>query len=147
MARVPLRIEHGSVYLSATVLCRTAPRPKPLKFLVDTGASVTILSLRDAKEIGVDPSTLPRHPVPVGGYGGKAEMRRVDGVMLSMSREDGTNHEIVMDYIGVHCAGAEAKREERLVYGIPSIIGTDAMRESGLWLHMNLAKNVAYFED
>lgn len=104
-------------------------------FLIDTGAAESILSIRDAKRIGLDPNNYPKGN-PSQGVGGKADayvikertyiifLTSTPGVIFTASRKD----------------------IKILDSQVPSILGTRFLRELGLRLRFDAKNKVAFLE-
>jgi hypothetical protein len=110
-------------------------KPATVKFLIDTGSSATILSLRDAEMAGLSVDALPRSPTKTGGYGGAVELRLLEHVYLILATEDSKAKSVELSSVSVQYSPIEAKRRNRMVYSVPTVLGADTL-EAGkftLW--------------
>lgn len=92
---VPCEVVKGLVYLQTTI-----NGSAPLPFVLDTGASYTVLSPDTAKKLGVQPTG--RTPSAGPGRGGDATMATASGVTLGIGGAIFPNREVAIlpvDYI------------------------------------------------
>jgi hypothetical protein len=98
-----------------------------VNFLVDTGASGTILSLRDAEMAGPRVDALPRSPTKAGGFGGTIELRVLNHVVLVLAADDSRAKSVELPSVNVQYSPLEAKRRDRMVYSVPTVLGVDVL--------------------
>lgn len=84
--------------------------------------------------MGVDVDNLPSSPRKSGGYGGKIALRLLTDVMLVFAAANGTAKCIQMPEISVQWAPTELLKQERGIYSIPTVLGTDVLSSAELTL-------------
>jgi hypothetical protein len=91
-------------------------RTKDVDFLIDTGADRSLLSLSDARDLGIDAGALPAHRSV--GVGGPAAMGLIRATLVFGRREIGA-------LVRVLVSGDPGQRavQER----IPSVLGRDVL--------------------
>jgi hypothetical protein len=134
MTRVDLEFQANRLFARCRLAGPFIPGPKVLKLLLDTGASRTVISLKDAEDLGVKAGTLPRFGEPVGGFGGRVELRELANVLLTFVGEGSALLEVPLEKAYVNYAADPRRKEERVVYGIPSVLGVDALAAAKLKL-------------
>lgn len=127
MSRITLSFDLGRLWLTGQICSPGLSKAATVKFLVDTGASTTILSLRDAEMMGLDVASLPRSPKKAGGYGGAIELRLLNHVMAIFASDDSKVKSVELPFVGIQFSPLKEKKEQRMIYGIPSVLGTDVL--------------------
>ncbi|MBM4247944.1 MAG: hypothetical protein FJ149_00600 [Euryarchaeota archaeon] len=128
--------EAGKLFLYAQVFSPGIPRPKPLRMHLDTGASSTTLSLKDAEELGVDAGSLRPSGRTNYGYGGRMDVRRLPEACLVFLTVDRTAFTVPLDSVQVNCtfSAVRGKGKDLVVYGMPSVLGVDLLLKAGMGL-------------
>lgn len=112
-------------FVTAQLVCPTFNIDAPVRFFVDTGASRTAVSDRDAIRIGVDYSKLRKEPNGVEAVGGS-----VDAYLLPRSillfRFRHSAYAEYLDQLEVLKHGSNVKKD--LIQRIPSVLGLDVLR-------------------
>ena len=124
-----------------------------IRFLVDTGASVTTLGFIDVENLtGEDAVNLPPYSRSIIGIGGNVDARALQGTFLIL-RPDG---EILTQYSEVITTLPKSKHKgkkldlqdpqvrQRLAVAFPSLLGMDVISKGTLYI--NFKKNDAYLE-
>jgi hypothetical protein len=146
MARIPLIVSESYLTVKATVMAPGVSRVEPIKMIVDTGSSSVVLSQKDAELLGMRVKDLPRSEVCRIGYGGRMDTAVVTNVLVSLRDADGRAVSIPLDRVLVNRASSLKKQEERLVYAIPSVLGTEVLRAGDLALYAHMNKRTAFLE-
>ena len=114
-------------------------------FLIDTGASVTILLDRDLERLRLDLRRLRRAERDVGGIGGFINTYQIDKAHLYLRAEDGKLHkEILRLHVGMHNLTKLPKAARAMVMAMPSLLGRDMIYRFKLFL--NQPENKLYLE-
>ncbi|MCI4368319.1 MAG: retropepsin-like domain-containing protein [Thermoplasmata archaeon] len=142
MPRITLTVNKSHLELVGQVYSPKLTGGATVKFMIDTGSSVTILSLRDAEMMGIDGETLPRSPQKSVGYGGPMELRILENVMLVFAADDVKAKAIELRTVAVQYSPLKDKRVARMLYSVPTVLGTDALTagEMTLWADWKLAQ-------
>lgn len=144
---IPLQFDDaGKLFLFAQVFSPNVPRPKPLKLFLDTGASSTTISLKDAEELGVDAGSLPPSGRTNYGYGGRMDVRKLPEVCLVLMGKEYSTFPVCMDNIQVNYTFSAVKRKDKdiIVYGMPSVLGVDIMVKAGIGLQASWKERTAH---
>ncbi len=91
--------------------------------IVDTGASVTSISQKDGRTIGLDYSRLPRIPDSIG-VGGKVESYLLSDISLIFQDTKSSYHVERLPAITA-MKGVD--------FGLPSLLGADVLRKYKVW--------------
>jgi hypothetical protein len=127
LPRIPLAFERGKLELVGQLTSPNLAKPAQVTFLVDTGSTATILSLRDAEMMGLAVGSLPRSTAKSGGYGGPIELRVLNHVILVFATSELKPKCVELPAIGVQYSPLKDLRDKRMIYGVPTVIGTDAL--------------------
>jgi hypothetical protein len=146
VSRITLLFDEGCLWLTGQIVSPGLAKASTVKFLVDTGSSTTILSLRDAEVMGLDVGSLPRSPKKTGGYGGRIELRLLNHVMLVLASDDLKPKTVLLPSVGVQYSPLKERREERMIYSIPSVVGADAFAAGGLTLWADWTLGQGHFD-
>jgi len=99
-----------------------------VEFLVDTGATITTLSDRDAARLGIDYDVLEKLANGMLGIGGTVDTYILKDAKLTFHTEDKKTHQENLDCL---CILKHAKLNERILR-IPSILGRDIINKHAL---------------
>ncbi len=103
---------------------------RPLVFLMDTGASVTVLLDRDVERLGIDWDGLVKAKRQLGGIGGFVETRIMkDARVFFRTSSGGIVKERVAVYAARHSLKALDERTRRSVMLMPSLLGRDILEK------------------
>jgi hypothetical protein len=116
-AYVTAIFESEILHVSATV-----------EFLIDTGATRTTLSDKDAIRLGIDYEMLEKLPEGMLGIGGSVDTYILKNAKLIFHKQDKTVHEETLDCI---CILKHSILTERILR-IPSILGRDILNKYAL---------------
>lgn len=116
--------------IAAEVESRTLGIRRPLIFLIDTGASVTVLLDRDVERLGIDWDSLARAKRQLGGIGGFVETRIIKDPRLFFKTSRGeTVKERAVLYAVRHDMRLLDERTRRSVMLMPSLLGRDILEK------------------
>lgn len=134
-------------YLAVEVIIPEFSISKRVRFLVDTGASTTIINEGDALRLGLDFSKLRSSNIKIGGIGGFAETYEADATLLSEVKPIYTG----VIYLLKHQTPADLSEEEqrrmkRWFLAQPSLLGKNIIYDYGLFVHY-LNEKILLMED
>jgi len=119
----------GAPYVKARVICKRLGIDETLIFLVDLGASVTIISPLDAKFLGIPYNRITRVRRGVSGVGGRAKTYLMSDTQLIFKSETG-NYKAGLNHLFVLKPGSRTlSTDEKL---IPSLLGRDFLNQMAL---------------
>ena len=110
-------LESKSLHIYATI-----------EFLVDTGATNTTISDRDATRLGIDYNVLEKLASGMLGIGGTVDTYILKDAKLIFHKADKKTHQETLDRI---CILKHATLNERILR-IPSILGRDILNKHAL---------------
>lgn len=99
-----------------------------VEFLVDTGATITTLSDRDASRLGIDYEVLEKLPDGMLGVGGTVDTYTLKDAKLTFHTQDKKTHTETLDCL---CILKHANLNDRILR-IPSILGRDILNKHAL---------------
>jgi predicted aspartyl protease len=123
------RKEDNAAYVIATFLSKELNIHSPVRFLIDTGASRTIISDMDAIKLGIDHSLLPRFKAGTAGIGGVVDTYFIQNVKLIFKTQEGAHVEKMEEVFVLK----HKIRDER-IKRIPSLLGRDILNKYQLLL-------------
>ncbi len=123
------RKEDNAAYVIATLLSKELNIHSPVRFLIDTGASRTIISDMDAIKLGIDHSLLRRFKAGTAGIGGVVDSYFIQNVKLIFKTQEGAHVE-KMEEIFV----LKHKIRDERIKRIPSLLGRDILNRYQLLL-------------
>jgi hypothetical protein len=123
------RKEDNAAYVIATLLSLGLDTHSPVRFLIDTGASRTIISDMDAIKLGIDHSLLPKSKAGTIGIGGVVDTYFIKNVKLIFKTQEGVHAE-KLDEIFI----LKHKESDEKIKRIPSLLGRDILNKYKLLL-------------
>ncbi|NAZ24804.1 MAG: hypothetical protein GU357_03470 [Thermofilum sp.] len=97
-------------------------------FLIDTGASTTVLLDKDVNFLGIDVRRLKRAERDIGGIGGLISTYVVEDASLFFRTEDGgVVEEKLQLLVGRHELSGLSYIERALIMRLPSLLGRDVI--------------------
>jgi hypothetical protein len=151
--RIPLEFGTNGLIVTGLIYNQQIS-PKPINFLIDTGAGVTAISPSDQFTMGVDPAHmgLPRYKKRIITAGGKTTAYELQDSLICLVDEEDKPVSLEADIIllmerlrqvGKSKKDKEAKQINEMQ---PSIIGRDLLEKHGLILHSDFGTKTAYLE-
>lgn len=120
-------------FLDAIVLSKTAGINRKIRFLIDTGASSTILLDKDVKDLGINISKLKKLRKKVGGIGGSIDTYIIeDAELIFTTKEKSYHKEKTVLYVGFHDLSKLDKDTRKKFLILPSLIGRDILQKYNL---------------
>lgn len=126
--------EGGVPFVLAFLRCEELGIFAPLKLLIDTGASRTVIMDRDVIRLGLKYEQLERLEEGVIGVGGRVETYVLRGAELLFESEGGLIEEITDILVLRH------REIDERIKRMPSLLGRDILNKYNLYL--NAGKNV-----
>ena len=113
-----------SIY--AQITSRTLSEGGAVAFLIDTGASVTILMDRDRERLGLDWNKLDRTNRTLTGIGGTVDTRIIkDGTLLFRTESEQVVRERLPIHVAKHDNSSMDRHGNERVLLLPSLLGRD----------------------
>jgi hypothetical protein len=129
--RIPCFFKPGTLeaaYVAAVFESETLRTYASVEFLVDTGATRTTISDRDAIRLGIDYGMLEKHAEGMLGIGGTVETYTLKNAKLLFHKKDKKTHTETLETI---CFLRHAQLNEKILR-IPSILGRDILNKYAL---------------
>lgn len=129
--RIPCLFKPGileAAYVTAILESEYLHIYATIEFLVDTGATNTTISDRDAMRLGIDYCTLEKLAGGMLGIGGTVDTYILKDAKLIFHKEDKKSHTENLERI---CILKHASLDERILR-IPSILGRDILNKHAL---------------
>jgi predicted aspartyl protease len=121
--------EFGTPYVVVQIKCINLEIIATIRFLVDTGASRTVISDKDAVKLGIDYNKLKKLEDGMIGIGGQVETFLMDNVEL-LFKSDGGIHVEKLDILVL-----KHREMDEKIKKIPSLLGRDIMNRYALSLN------------
>jgi len=144
--KIPLQVVEFKGKIMAVVDCLIMYNFKkvPAEFIIDTGASVTALSLKEAYRLDIVFESLPYYSKPVAGIGGTvSDTRVIKDVSLVFSDDEGKEVIFYLEEVPIY-KPQKIKRKEidrydpeikvKILEAYPNILGINVLRESILYI-------------
>ncbi|MCI0698059.1 retroviral-like aspartic protease family protein [candidate division KSB1 bacterium] len=116
-------------FVKAQFACKKFGINEIVDFMVDLGASCTIISDKDAQALGIDYASLQKLRKGVSGIGGQAKTYLLEEIELYFKSDLGL-HRANMDHVFV--IKQAHKRGPEVLKLIPSILGRDFLNQMAL---------------
>lgn len=116
-----------------------------VRFLIDTGASHTVILDKDAIRLGVDCNCLPRYYQDFSGIGGTVETFIIKDVSLILRSKDRLVSRLSVPIFVLRHPLPKLNRQERIrILRLPSILGRDVINRYKLIF--NFPKKQVFFK-
>lgn len=134
-------------YLAVEVILPEFSISQRVRFLVDTGASTTIINEGDALRLGLNFSKLKKADIKIGGIGGFAETYEADGILLSEVKPiySGAIY-FLKHHILSEISEDEQQKMKKWFLSQPSLLGKNIIYEYSLFMHY-LSEKMLLLED
>lgn len=160
MVRIPLIYGGEGLFASALVYNNLMRAPGVVNLLVDTGATVTLLSPNDQARLGIDPSRLGlrRSERRISTIAGKANAFKLPDCLISLPCADHSSRWVDLEVPGLllleHRSGTKGKALRArsgtpaadIRGGTPSLLGRDVLEMHGLRLLVDFKRRTAFLE-
>jgi hypothetical protein len=122
------RFEPPAPFVRVTVDLKSLNIRGTIYFLIDTGASTTVLLDKDVNFLGIDVRRLKRAERDIGGIGGLISTYVVEDASLFFRAEDGgVVEEKLQLLVGRHDLSGLSYMERALIMRLPSLLGRDVI--------------------
>ncbi|MCC5997572.1 MAG: aspartyl protease family protein [Thermofilum sp.] len=122
------RFEPPAPFVRVTVDLKSLNIRGTIYFLIDTGASTTVLLDKDVNFLGIDVRRLKRAERDIGGIGGLISTYVVEDASLFFRAEDGgVVEEKLQLLVGRHDLSGLSYIERALIMRLPSLLGRDVI--------------------
>ena len=117
-------------FINVFLLCENPKISDPVRFYVDTGASRTTISDRDAARLGIDYAELEESSTPSFGIGSKrVKTYHLRSVLLVFRVVGGGFYIERVSVISVLKHEPQTEEEREIVDQIPSLLGADVLQK------------------
>jgi hypothetical protein len=140
-----LSIAEYGLKVDAHLKCPSLASAGEVPFIVDTGSPRTLLSVENAKKLGIETSSLNRSHTPIYGIGGPGRCWDLPDAILFLGTDEGLEF-LPKDDILVYKNPERRKKGQRTVQRLASILGRDFLRESAFKLIVDMKNNEAFLE-
>jgi hypothetical protein len=129
-------------YLNNVVILKTPHKIVSANFILDTGSPTTILSYIDAFRLQIPFNNLTKtRIVKLGGR--KYQGYSFDRLTFMFKSED---NKLIKEDFSVCVIKPTSEKEEQELSNVPTIIGTDFLKEKRYILFCDMDKGIAYLE-
>lgn len=119
-------------FIDAVIYSETLGVTEEISFLVDTGASMTILLDKDVEIIGLDVSRLKRADKAVGGIGGIVNTYIIEDAKIVFETDEGYISQGLTLFVGIHDLSRADEETKRRILTMPSLLGREIANEFDL---------------
>jgi hypothetical protein len=145
--RIPLTInKDGLITISGSIRSERYRLYKPIVMMIDTGSSETFLSEEDALKYKMPVNTLEFVKPAYGLGGGTFSLYKMTNVILSFLDEEKKIVRINLPILYVSLCMKKDERSKFIAKTIPSIIGTDFLKNNNFVFYLDMSKNITYLE-
>ncbi|MCD6220238.1 aspartyl protease family protein [Candidatus Calescamantes bacterium] len=131
-------------FVDAIIISPLAKLYHKIRFLIDSGASMTIILDKDVKDCGIDMSKLKRMEKKVSGIGGSIETYLIEDGKIVFETEKGFYEQKLSLFVGIHDMSRIDEETRKKVLLIPSLLGRDILNEFDF--HVLPQKEKVYLE-
>lgn len=115
-------------YVTALFVCSHFQIKEPLKFILDTGSTHTVLAESTAKKLGIDLDKLPQK-VKISGIAGTSEGLQLSGIQLIFTTVNGKEVKESLPFVRILKNPPPRNMEEVKAFElIPNLLGLDIIR-------------------
>jgi hypothetical protein len=121
----------GRARVKVRVVCQKPQVNEEVKFLVDTGASRTVLAERDTAKLGINYEDLHKLPRGLLGFGGRVDTYVINNVELFFESDEGVYREHLRQLFAAKHKIKDKQLRERMKQ-LPSVLGCDILDKFAL---------------
>jgi aspartyl protease len=121
---------HGLYTIVATLRSPLLTKSVPIRFIVDTGARHTIISIPDAQKMGIEYNELQISSIPIKGIGGESEAYILRECKLLFT--DIATDKMYPEDLGYALTLSpfiEDEKKKAIIMSIPSLLGIDILQK------------------
>lgn len=145
--RIPLTINKDDlITVSGSIRSERYRLYKPIVMMIDTGSPETFLSEEDALKYKIPVNALEFVKPAYGLGGGTFNLHKMTNVILSFLDEEQKILRVNLSALYVSISMKKDERSKFIARTIPSIMGTDFLKNNNFVFHLDMPKNVAYLE-
>ena len=119
-------------FIDAIVISSQARLYHKIRFLIDSGASMTILLDKDVQDSNVDLSQLKKTEKGVNGIGGIIETYLIEDARIVFEVEEGFYELDVPLFVGIHDLSKMEEESRKRILVMPSLLGREILNEFDL---------------
>ena len=119
-------------FVDAIVISSQARLYHKIRFLIDSGASMTIILDKDVKVSGVELSKLKRTEKGASGIGGTIETYLIEDTRIVFEAEEGFYEQDLSLFVGVHDLSKMDEETRKRILVMPSLLGREILNEFDL---------------
>jgi len=142
--------EKGASVTCAIAIPEKGISPKPINFLLDTGAAMTMLSEVEAIKLGIDYLSLPKSNKPIISMGGVVESHILDNVIFIIPTESGTQdfdlETVLISRFPKRKSTKRGTKDEIRLKALPNLFGRDFFKKYKMKIVVDFDKDEAYLE-
>lgn len=131
-------------FVDAVIYSEMLGLTEEISFLVDTGASMTILLDKDVEIMGLDVSRLKHADKPLGGIGGMVDTYIIDDARIVFETDEGYISQDLTLFVGIHDLSRADEETKRRILTMPSLLGREIANKFDL--HCLPQKGKVYLE-
>lgn len=159
MVRVSLKMSEAGLTVAGLFYHPKLKQPRVVEFVVDTGASLTMIAPKDQVHLGIDPVALnlPRSKRKIWTMGGTAPSFALHDCLVCLFDDKDNDKRMDLELAEVDLLersprapsqkGAHHEAERlKILDNIPSVIGRDVLKAQRVSLHIDYGKGTAYLE-
>jgi len=129
--------KHDAPFLSAHIQSDSLSLDSDIDFLMDTGASRTVLLDKDVHFLGIDVNKLPKPEKNLGGVGGSVETHIIEDASLSFITDEKSFEMNFPVFVLSHDLSKMSIEERNQILRMPSLLGRDVINK----FHLHLSKD------
>lgn len=114
-------------FVNAHLISKLAGIDETIEFVIDTGATKTVILDKDAITLGIDYKKLRRYQRDFVGIGGSIETYVIEDAVLLFKSEKGEVEIKIPIFVLRHPLKKMSKDEEARVLRLPSLLGRDVI--------------------
>jgi len=134
-----------AAFIDGHLISPTLNLDESVRFLIDTGASHTVILDKDALRLGIDHKLLTRYHRDFSGIGGTVETFIIKNISLILKSEDQLVFKLSIPIFVLRHPLHKLSHQERIrILRLPSILGRDVINR--LKLTFNFPRKQVFFE-
>jgi hypothetical protein len=119
--------KHDAPFVNAHLFSPSLKIDSNIEFLIDTGASRTVLLDRDIHILGIDVTHLKKHETDLCGIGGCVATFLIEDSVLVFKSDQGEIAIEIPVFVTAHSLDQKDPFERSRIFRMPSILGRDVI--------------------